>query len=68
MNEITTMGDLIDYFVKNWVVLSYQAELEKPEVIGLFPTQAAAQLWSSEHFDSKAELRHQVTWLVEPSA
>lgn len=63
---ITDMGALIDVFMDKWVVISYQTDLEKPEIIGPFNSQAAAQLWSSEHFSVKDELRHQVTYLIEP--
>ncbi len=61
-----TMGDLVDTFVKKWVVISYQPNLDKPEIIGPFDSQKEAQVWSSEHFSSKDEIRHQVTYLIEP--
>jgi hypothetical protein len=63
----TDMGKLIDMFIDKWVVISYQPDLDKPEIIGPFHSQADAQLWSSEHFSVKEEIRHQVTYLIPPS-
>lgn len=63
----TTMGDLIDIFIEQWVVISYQEGLDKPEIIGPFNSQAEAQIWSSEHFSIKDEIKHQITWLVKPT-
>lgn len=62
----TTMGDLIDMFTKYWAVLSYQEELDEPEVIGPFKSQKEAQLWSEENFNFKQEIRHKVVWMVTP--
>lgn len=62
-----TMGDLIDLSIKHWVVLSYQEELDEPEVIGPFDSQKEAQVWSSENFMIDQEIRHKVVWMVEPS-
>jgi len=59
-----TMGDLVDLFFDKWVVVSFQEGLE--EVIGPFDSMAEAQIWSSENFSAKDEIRHKVVWLVTP--
>jgi hypothetical protein len=66
MAEVT-VGDLLDWVDKDreWVVLSYQEGLDEPEVIGTFQTRKDAQVWSSEHFDHKTEIRHFVARVIK---
>lgn len=58
------MGDLVDMFIKQFVVLSFQEDLI--EVIGPFNSREEAQIWSSENFSHKDETAHRVTYLVTP--
>lgn len=71
MSEMTTVGDLLDRLIlsdpdRKWVVLSFQPELDKPEVVGPFSSEKDAQLWSESNFNAKVEIRHQVQYMVNP--
>lgn len=59
----TTMGKLIDIFIKQFVILAYQNDLDDPEVIGSFNDRKEAQLWIEERY-LKDVKKYVITFLV----